>query len=200
MNADCVLAYYYIDHAKCIMVFIENASPYVMYVWNQNCIHVSPDFFPTCDKEAGHETTMDVDTEVAVSLAPESAVAAVLPSVQLQPTNIVLKTYTSEQNPVKGIMSVDVNYGKQHHQGLKLLMVQGGGPSLLRQDWLKVVRLDWRTIGNVSASTSGTLGHPAGPLPGSIFRGTIMHFQAKLSVKSDDQPKFFKPRPVPFVI
>ena len=46
-------------------------------------------------------------TGAAVSLAPESAVAVLLPTTPLQPSN-VLKTYTGKQIQVKGVMSVDV--------------------------------------------------------------------------------------------
>ena len=59
---------------------------------------------------------MEVDTGAAVSLAPESAVASILDSSELQPTNIVLKTYTGEQIPVKGTIVVDVKYGQQIHK------------------------------------------------------------------------------------
>ena len=75
--------------------------------------------------------TMEVDTGAAVSLAPESAVAALLPSSELQPTNVVLKTYTGELIPVKGMLSVTVKYGQQTFCNLKLLVVQGSGPNLM---------------------------------------------------------------------
>ena len=71
----------------------------------------------------GRTLEMEVDTGATVSLAPESAVAALLSTNPLQPSNAVLKMYTGEQIPVKGIMSVDVHYGQQHHSGLKLLII-----------------------------------------------------------------------------
>ena len=152
--------------------------------------------------------TMEVDTGAAVSLAPESAVAALLSSAELQPTNIVLKTYTGEQIPVKGVLSVTVKYGQQSHRNLKLLVIQGSGPSLMGRDWLKVVRLDWRTITKVTSSvpTSANLPSQITALQDryqEVFSdtlGTISPFQAKLSVTKDAQPKFFKPRPVPLAL
>ena len=86
--------------------------------------------------------TMEVDTGAAVSLAPESAVASLLPSAVIQPSNIVLKTYTGEQIPVKRSMKVDVSYGEQCHRNLKLFVVQGSGSGLMGRDWLRVVTLD----------------------------------------------------------
>ena len=152
----------------------------------------------------GHPLTMEVDTGAAVSLAPESAIASLLHSAKLCPTNIVLKTYTGEQIPVKGTVQVDVINGQQHHQNLKLLVVQGSGPSLMGRDWLKVVRLDWKQIGKVSAA--GSLESRVAALQDryqEVFSetlGTITPFQAQLSVTPDARPKFFKPRSVPYAL
>ena len=85
---------------------------------------------------------MEVDTGAALSPAPESAVAALLPSAELQPTNVVVKTYTGKVDPCEGHA---VSHGQQTYRNLKLL-VQGSSPSLMGRDWLKVIRLDWRNI------------------------------------------------------
>ena len=152
--------------------------------------------------------TMEVDTGAACSLVPESAVATLLTSAELQPTNVVLKTYTGEQIPVKGVLSVTVKYGQQSHRNLKLLVIQGSGPCLMGRDWLKVVRLDWRTVAKVTSSvpTSANLSSHITALQDryqEVFSetlGTISPFQAKLSVTKDAKPKFFKPRPVPLAL
>ena len=102
----------------------------------------------------GQPLTMEVDTGAVVSLAPESAIVSLLSSAELQPTNILLKTYTGEQIPVKGTVLMDVKYGQQHYKKLKLLVVSGSGPCLMGRDWLRVVRLDWRKIGRVSATST----------------------------------------------
>ena len=145
---------------------------------------------------------MEVDTGAAVSLAPESAVAPLLTSTTLQPTSIILKTYTGEQIPVKGTLLVDVKYDWQHHKNLKLLVVSGSGPCLMGCDWLRVVRLDWRKIGKVFATTTGTESRVAKLQEQyqEVFSedlGTITPFTAKLSVTPGAQPKFFKPRCLP---
>ena len=101
-------------------------------------------------------------------------------------------------------MSVDVRYGQQHHRDLKLLIVQEGGPCLLGRDWLKVVRLDWRSIGKVS--TSANLERRVAALQNryqEVFSeklGTITPFQAKLNMAPNTKPKFIKPRTVPFAL
>lgn len=152
----------------------------------------------------GQPLHMEVDTGAAVSLAPESSLTSVLPDATLRKTGVTLKTYTGEQIPVKGILTVDVTYDQQQYRNLELLVVGGSGPSLLGRDWLKVVKLDWRRIGNVSASQS-----PESRIASlkekykSVFSeslGTITPMKAKLNVRKDAQPKFFKPRPIPYAL
>ena len=52
---------------------------------------------------------VEVDSGAAVSLATEMAVASLLTSTKLHPSNTVQKTYTGNQIPVKGVMRVDVS-------------------------------------------------------------------------------------------
>lgn len=79
---------------------------------------------------------MEVDTGAAASLAHESVLASLLLSVELQKPILSsgLRTYTGEQIPVKGTISVDIEYGQQRHRNLL--------SSLMGRDWLKVVKLD----------------------------------------------------------
>ena len=84
----------------------------------------------------GQPLTMEVDTGATVSLAPESMLTSLLPTLRLQKSEAVLKTYTGSPIPVKGTVSVDVSYGQQHHPDLKSLVVGRTGPSLMGRDWL----------------------------------------------------------------
>ena len=155
----------------------------------------------------GTPLAMEMDTGAAVSLAPESAVAPFLTSSKLLPSTVVLKTYTGERTQVKGTLQVNVEYGQQQYTNLPLLVVAGSGPCLMGRDWLRVVRLDWRSIGKVS-----TVPAPVGvenqiaalqDKYQEVFSdtlGTITPFRAKLSVQPTAQPKFFKPRSVPFAL
>ena len=100
---------------------------------------------------------------------------------------------------VLGQFPVQVTHGQQRKQ-LCLIVVSGDGPSLLGRDWLRHIRLDWKKIGAVREEVSlGTLldRHQA------LFKeglGKIHPYKAKLQVRPDAQPKFFKPRSVPFAI
>ena len=76
----------------------------------------------------------------------------------------------------------------------------GRWPSLLGCNWLKYIKLDWRTIATVQA---------VGQLDTIIKRhrqlfadelGTVTPYKAKLHVDPQAVPRFYKPRPVPFAI
>lgn len=67
---------------------------------------------------------MEVDTGVALSVAPESAIDALLPSTELEPTNVVLRNYTGEPISVRGVLLVSVKYSGKSNPGLKLIVVQ----------------------------------------------------------------------------
>ena len=143
----------------------------------------------------GKPLTMEVDTGAAVSLAPESAVESLLSSSELLPSNVILKTYTGEQIPVKGSLLVDVKYGQQRYTNLKLLVVSGTGPCLMGRDWLRIVRLDWRKIGKVSTTPApADLDSRLMALQNKyqeVFSdtlGTITPYRAKLSITSDASP------------
>lgn len=72
---------------------------------------------------------MEVDTGVALSVAPESTIGALLPSTELEPTNVVLRTYTGEPISVRGVLLVSVKYSGKSNPGLKLIVVQESVPA-----------------------------------------------------------------------
>ena len=63
----------------------------------------------------------------------------------LKESSMKLRTYTSELGEPYGTTEVEAS-----HEGTKnclpLLVVKGSVPTLLGRNWLKKVRLDWRTM------------------------------------------------------
>lgn len=153
-----------------------------------------------CEVEIeGTPLVMEVDTGADVSIISDHTRRSLFPTFKLSTTNMVLKTYTEETMPVLGELNVTVQYGTQTKQ-LRLVVVAGDGPSLLGRDWLQALRLDWQRIGRVASGNTTGLDslldkHKA------IFKdelGTVETYKATLQVRPDAQPKFYKPRPVPF--
>ena len=94
----------------------------------------------------GKNLGMDLDTGAAVSVMSEQTYHSLWPKggPSLQPTTINLRTYTGEPIRVKGSISLMVEH---NHQKLTLpkVVVEGSGPILFGQDWLKDIHLDWLT-------------------------------------------------------
>ena len=136
---------------------------------------------------------MEADIGAAVSVAPESAITALLQLAELEPSTVVLRTYTGEQIAVRGVLQVSVGYGGKSYSNLKLLVVRGS--SLV---WLRVIRLDWGNIAKVSAEppSSSNLAAALVDRYREVFSellGTITPFHVKLSATPEAKPNFFKP-------
>ena len=58
---------------------------------------------------------------------------------------IIIETYTGENISPLGSIAVKVEY-EEKKRVLKELVIKGSGPSLLWQDWLKELKLNWKSI------------------------------------------------------
>ena len=104
--------------------------------------------------------------------------------------------------PVLGEMNVEVKYGTQIAT-LTLTVVEGSGPSLFGRDWLGQLRLDWKTIGLAMLSEQSTQIEALKKKYEQVFSaglGTMLQFKARLNVKPEVKPIFFRPRSIPFAI
>ena len=92
----------------------------------------------------GTPVQMELDTGASLSLLSKSTYEQI-PSLQLQPTDVQLKTYTGEVVQILGEVKVTVNYGK-HKQQLVVYVVNGNGPNLMGRDWLSSLKV---SIGDI---------------------------------------------------
>ena len=145
---------------------------------------------------------MEVDTGAAVSLVSSSLYQRLFPGLPLESSKLVLTTYTGEQLKLLGERMVEVKYGTQSKH-LTLRVVEGSGPSLLGRDWLKEVKLDWRSIGMASINWEKSQVHTLLSKYSSVFEEglSVMNtFKARLHLKPGCKPKFCKARIVPFAL
>ncbi len=147
---------------------------------------------------------MEVDTGASMSIISEQSYHQVFPAgqrPQQQSTRIRLCTYTGEVIKVLGVINVSVNYNSQRAT-LPLLVVSGDGPSLLGRDWLQTVRLDWKELHHIQAPSSPSL-QDILDRHTEAFKdelGTVKGMTAKIHVDEQAQPRFMRPRPVPYAL
>lgn len=152
----------------------------------------------------GKPTTLELDTGAAVSLMSKTAYQRLLPGTPLKPSTVHLTTYLGKKIPLAGEVKVEVSNGSQREM-LTLYVVKGAGPSLLGREWLRVLRLDWRSIKTACVAegqTQSKLNSLLQRYPG-VFKegsGSITTFKASLQLKPGSAPKFCKARPVPFAL
>ena len=147
---------------------------------------------------------MEVDTGCGVSIVSKSFYDRELKEkVGIEKTDIKLKTFTGEVIPVVGKCRVHVTC-QGRTEKLPLIVVKNKGPALLGRDWLMKIPLRWEEM-SVNHVTKDTLPDRFEKLIANseVFEssgGKVQGVQAHLKVKTDAQPKFYKPRTIPFAM
>ena len=144
-------------------------------------------------KVNGKDCSMELDTGASVPIMSEEAWEKHFPRIPLEKSQVKLRTYTGETLDVIGQAQVEITYENQTAK-VPLQIVKGQGPSLFGRNWLRDIKLNWGSIKKISNDLDNMLSkHQA------VFKdelGTMQGVKAKLFVKPDSRPKFFKPRPV----
>lgn len=147
----------------------------------------------------GKPLTMEVDTGAVVSVISEATYNSLFTSTPLTPCSLSLHTFTHQAIKVLGQISVKVRYNE--YMGTHMLVVvKGHSPTLLGRNWLEHIRLDWASLKTVSAKqgVDSLLKEYE-----EVFReepGVIKGVKATLSLKEGAQPRFHRPRSVPYAI
>ena len=151
---------------------------------------------------------MELDTgSGTVSVLPFSKYQKLYPNVQLEKSTTLLKTYTGEKIKPNGKMQITVKHNGRT-QLLEIYIVKSSGPPLLGRDWLEKIRLDWQSIKNIVVlqdkrnKTTPGLDELLGKYK-DVFNeeiGTLKGIKAKLVLKENSQPRFHKPRRVPYAL
>ena len=151
----------------------------------------------------GATLQMEIDTGSALTLISETTYSTLWPkgnSPRLEPTPVRLRTYSGEELRVVGRAVVRVRCGEQV-EDLGLVVVGGGGPSLLGRDWLGRLRLDWQGIRKLYETPSSV--ELLLEKYRDLFReelGIIKGVTAKLHVNADAKPCFHRPRSIPYAL
>ena len=148
---------------------------------------------------------MELDIGSAISVITFDQYQKHLSQMKLEPTDITLKTYTGERFKPVGVLTVNVCYENQAQQ-LDLYIVKRGGAALFGRDWLNKIQLDWKSIRSVN-KVNKTLTTSSDEMRilldeyKDVFQdgiGKLKDMKAKLILKDDARPKFYKARLVPY--
>ena len=145
---------------------------------------------------------MELDTGASVTVISKATLDKLqetTPTLQVQPTNVKLCTYTGEEIPLVGRVTVKVQHREQEEQ-LSLVVVAGERPSLLGRDWLSKLKLDWKTI--FSTQVQDTLQDVLAKHK-AVFGpelGCVQGITAKLHVDPQASPRFCRARNVPYAL
>jgi len=141
--------------------------------------------------------TMELDTGAGVTIISEKTWAEKLNKPELQDCELTLQSYPNRSLTVLGSCKVVVSIHGQTRQ-LPLVVVEGDGISLLGRNWLESIRLDWTEVANINNISKPTKLDEYD----EIFRDELGHckLKAKLHVKSEAAPKFYRPRPIPLAM
>uniref|UniRef100_A0A8C6KTL9 CCHC-type domain-containing protein n=1 Tax=Nothobranchius furzeri TaxID=105023 RepID=A0A8C6KTL9_NOTFU len=104
----------------------------------------------------GKKMEMELDTGAAVSLIPWEQYKSRLSQLPLQPTDIMLKTYTGEPLAPEGVIKVQVELNEQRAT-LPLYVVKVDAPPLFGREWLRVIKLNWKDLKMIHASDNLTI-------------------------------------------
>lgn len=147
----------------------------------------------------GKTLDMEVDTGASASVISEGTYKELWIAEEaplLQAADVRLKTYTGDCLPLMGAVQANLVYQGQE-AAVRLFVVKGEGPSLLGRDILKKIRLNWGEIKHIRA-VEDMLAKYADVFKDEL--GTLQGTTVKLSVDPTAQPRFFKPRPVPYAM
>ncbi len=105
--------------------------------------HKSPPLEVTL-KVNSTDLVMEIDTGASLSIISELYYHKKFGNTELEPTEIVLRTYSGENIDIKGVIMVTVIHNSQSAT-LPLVVVKGNGPTLLGRNWLSELCLDWHS-------------------------------------------------------
>ncbi|XP_043916150.1 LOW QUALITY PROTEIN: uncharacterized protein K02A2.6-like [Protopterus annectens] len=119
---------------------------------------------------------------------------------ELQDCSVTLKTYTGEKVPTLGMAKVTVTH-KDKVKQLPVMVVAGSGPNLLGQAWLKELEMGCLQLHKIEQhllTLQDVLENNE-----EVFKeelGTWRGPPAKIHVKENATPRFYKSRPVPYAM
>ncbi|XP_064465302.1 uncharacterized protein K02A2.6-like [Ornithodoros turicata] len=149
-----------------------------------------------CDKPL----PMEVDTGASVSVMSKNNFQQLLPDVTVNPSKVLLRSYTGELSQVQGQANVCVQFCDKSAV-LPLFLTGDRSPTLLGRNWIQQLGIGIADVevNKCSLSDVKSLIHEYS----EVFSNGLGQYKgpaATIHVLEGSLPKFFKPRPLPFAL
>ncbi|XP_064479921.1 uncharacterized protein K02A2.6-like [Ornithodoros turicata] len=149
-----------------------------------------------CDKPL----PMEVDTGASVSVMSKNTFQELLPDVTVNPSKVLLRSYTGELSQVQGQANVCVQFCDKSAV-LPLFLTGDRSPTLLGRNWIQQLGIGIADVqvNKCSLSDVKSLIHEYSEL----FSNGLGQYKgpaATIHVLECSLPKFFKPRPLAFAL
>ena len=148
---------------------------------------------------ADTELDMEVDTGATVTVIPHEIYTQRLSHVPLKSSKVKLQSYNGERLRVIGEAMVSVKYGQQECNEKLIVVDVGDKPAVMERNWLTHIRLDWASLFKVESAKPM---NPSEEFP-DLFAdgmGTLKGYEAKITLSAEAQPRFHRPRAVPYAL
>ncbi|KAL6480987.1 hypothetical protein MHYP_G00090670 [Metynnis hypsauchen] len=180
----------------------EDMSFNTIYSMSEELIKVAP--ITRTMNVNGMKITFEVDTGCGVTILSKQQYTQLwrkTDTAKLKPCSLKLKTYTGEKLGVLGMAQVKVQH-ENKEKYLPVVVVGGKGPNLLGRNWLQELAMMDQLVNKVKSQPKlqleGILERHA-----EVFKeglGQLKGVTAKINVDREAQPRFCKPRPVPYAV
>lgn len=139
---------------------------------------------------------LELDTGSTVLVMSQNEFERNFGNAKLKPSLVKLKTYTGEPILPIGVMPVTVEYNDQCSK-LDLYVVQTEGPALIERNWLRKLRLDWKSIKSLHFTVPDGLStqrklEKVLYCAATVFQpgmGTLKHIKGKITLRKDSVPE-----------
>lgn len=181
---------------------MEDMSFHTVYSMSLELSKVAP--ITRTIKFNGMKVTFEVDTGCGVTIVSKQQYTQLWKKTaksELNPCSLKLKTYTGERLGVLGMAHVKVQH-ENTEKTLPVVVVDGGGPNLLGRSWLQELAMMDQLVHKVESEPQLQLEEIL-KRHAEVFKeglGQLKGFKAKINVDREAQPRFCKPRPVPYAV
>ena len=141
---------------------------------------------------------MIIDTGASLSIINNTTYAKLIPTVQLNQSDVKLRSYTGQQLDVRGEIDVTVQYHGQT-KSVPIIVAGDNRSNLFGRDLMDIFRLNWKEIFQVNVVASNEILSEY-PMLVDKGLGCLKDVTVDLHVSKESIPRCYKPRPVPYTL